>query len=74
MFDYAYKEKNLIISPYNVNTSLAILYNATDNNSNKEIKAYYNAPTTKVNEEMSLKIDSIKEEEPKSNKYTKLYS
>lgn len=74
MFDYAYKENNLIISPYNVNTSLAILYNATDNNSNKEIKAYYNAPTTKVNEEMSLKIDSIKEEEPKSNKYTKLYS
>lgn len=74
MFDYAYTENNLIISPYNVNTSLAILYNATDNNSNKEIKTYYKVPTTKVNEEMILKINSIKEEEPVSNKYTKLYT
>lgn len=74
MFDYAYTDNNLIISPYNVNTSLAILYNATDNNSNKEIKTYYKVNTSKVNEEMTPKLASIEEKELESTKYTKLYT
>lgn len=73
MLDYLDNGKNIVISPINVNTSLAILYNGTDNNSNKEIKKYFKRSTDKVNEEMTTKLETIKEETPIINKYNKLY-
>ena len=60
MLDYLDKGNNIIISPINVNTSLAILYNGTDNNSNKELKKYFKKTPTEVNEEMSYKLSSRK--------------
>ena len=73
MLDYLDDGNNIVLSPINVNTSLAILYNGTDNNSNKELKNYFKKTTTEVNEEMNLKLETIKETEQESNKYNKLY-
>ncbi len=73
LLDYAYSNKNIIISPYNINTSLAILYNSTDNNSNKEIKSYFQKDQVALNEELKTKILSNEITQPKETKYTKLY-
>jgi len=73
MLDYLDKGNNLVLSPINVNTSLAILYNGTDNNSNKELKNYFKKTTTEVNEEMNSKLETIKETKQETNKYNKLY-
>ena len=73
MLDYSYNKKNIVISPYNVNTSLAILYNATDNNSNKEIKSYFKEDINKVNTKMAEKIQTNIEEKKSNDKYTTLY-
>lgn len=73
MLDYLDNGKNIVISPINVNTSLAILYNGTDNNSNKEIKKYFKRTPKEVNEEMNNRLETIKEEQPVINKFNKLY-
>lgn len=73
MLDYAYNQQNIVISPYNVNTSLAVLYNATDNNSKKEIKAYFKKDLNYVNEEINQKNISIYLDEETNNKYSNLY-
>ena len=73
MIDYLDKGDNLVLSPINVNTSLAILYNGTDNKSNKELKKYFKKSTSEVNKEMNLKLETIKEKENKKNQYNKLY-
>ena len=73
MLDYLDNGKNIVISPINVNTSLAILYNGTDNNSNKEIKKYFKHTPKEVNEEMNNRLEKIKEEQPVINKFNKLY-
>ena len=52
MLDCVYEEKNIIISPCNVNNSLALLYNVTDNNSKKELKYYFKKDLKSVNEEI----------------------
>lgn len=74
MFDYAYEGENLIISPINVNSSLAVIYNATDNNSYKEIKNYFGNTSTKVNEEMNTKLTSLTEEQKEETIYNELYN
>jgi serine protease inhibitor len=73
MLDYLDKGDNIIISPINVNTSLAILYNGTDNNSNKELKKYFKKTPTEVNEEMSYKLSNLKAENELKNKTNHLY-
>lgn len=73
MIDYIYDEKNVVISPFNLNYSLAILYNSTDNNSYKELKSYFKESPSLVNETMAIKLQSIKEELLKETKFTKLY-
>ena len=73
MIDYLDEGNNVILSPLNVNTSLAILYNGTDNNSNKELKKYFKKTSTEVNEEMANKIESIKEIKKETNNFDKLY-
>lgn len=73
MVDYVSKEDNIAISPFNINTSLAVLYNGTDNNTSKEIKTYFEASPKQLNEQMKNKISSIKEEPKEENKYTNLY-
>lgn len=73
MLDYTYNQQNIVISPYNVNTSLAVLYNATDNNSKKEIKAYFKKDLNYVNEEINQKNISIYLDEETNNKYSNLY-
>ena len=73
MIDYLDKGDNIVLSPINVNTSLAILYNGTDNNSNKELKKYFKKSTSKLNEEMNIKLGTIKEKEYQKNQFNKLY-
>lgn len=73
MVDYIDNNENIIISPFNINTSLAILYNGTDNNSHKEIKKYFKNNVNTINKEMNDKISSLKEKEIKDNDFTKLY-
>ena len=73
MVDYLYEENNIVISPFNINYSLAILYNSTDNNSNKEIKSYFKDSTTKVNSDMEVKLASLEETQTIETKFTKLY-
>ena len=37
MLDNLYEEENLVISPINANSALALLYNGTDNNTKNDI-------------------------------------
>ncbi len=73
MIDKLNDEKNIVISPLNVNSSLAILYNGTDNNSNKEIKKYFTKQPSKVNEDITNRMDKLQEEKIKENDFTELY-
>ena len=73
MLDYIDEGNNIIISPINVNSSLAILYNGTDNKSNKELKRYFKDSPTKVNEEMNNKLSTLNAENKTKNKYNNLY-
>ena len=50
MIDYLNADSNIVISPINVNTSLAVLYNGTDNNTNREIKKYFNKIPEDIND------------------------
>ena len=62
MLDYLDKGNNIIISPINVNSSLAILYNGTDNKSNKELRKYFKKTQNEVNSEMNYKLSTLKAE------------
>ena len=73
MLDYLDDNNNLIISPINVNTSLAILYNGTDNNSSKELKRYFKKTQIQVNEEMNYKLSNLTSENPTKNAINKVY-
>lgn len=73
MLDTMHQEQNIMISPFNLHSTLAILYNGTDNNTNKEIKKYFKVSPTKVNEEMQTKLASLKNEKQEETKFTKLY-
>lgn len=73
MLDYIDEGNNIIISPINVNSSLAILYNGTDNKSNKELKRYFKDSPTNVNEDMNNKLSTLNAENKTKNKYNNLY-
>lgn len=73
MLDYIDEGSNIIISPININSSLAILYNGTDNKSYKELKRYFKEDTNKVNEEMIKKLSNLKAENKTKNIYNDLY-
>lgn len=73
MLDYLDEGNNIILSPINVNSSLAILYNGTDNNSNKELKRYFKNSTNKVNEDMNNKLSTLNAENKTKTKFNNLY-
>lgn len=74
LLDYTYnKTSNVVISPFNINTNLAILYNGTDNTSSKELQKYFHSDLKKVNKDMEIKMSSINEEKKEKNKFAKLY-
>ena len=73
LLDYAYNNKNIIISPLNINSSLAIIYNATDNNSTKELKSYFKTTPTKLNEELKIKLNTLEEPKKEETNFDKLY-
>lgn len=73
LLDYAYNNKNIIISPLNLNSSLAIIYNATDNNSTKELKSYFKTTPTKLNEELKIKLNTLEEPKKEETNFDKLY-
>lgn len=73
MLDYLDEGNNIILSPINVNSSLAILYNGTDNNSNKEIKRYFKNNSTKVNEDMHNRLSTLNANNKPKTKYNNLY-
>lgn len=66
-------QTNILISPININSTLAILYNGTDNNTNKELKKYFKETSSSINNEMTNKLSDFTKEEKESTKYTKLY-
>ena len=71
--DYLYEEKNIVISPFNINSMLSYIYNTTDNNSYKELKKYFKVEPITQNDIMQQKISQLFEKEPKNNKTSKLY-
>ena len=73
MLDYIDEGNNIILSPINVNSSLAILYNGTDNNSNKELKRYFKKNPRKINEEMNNRLSTLNAENKPKNKFNILY-
>ena len=73
MLDYLDEGNNIILSPINVNSSLAILYNGTDNNSNKELKRYFKKNPHKINEEMNNRLSTLNAENKPKNKFNILY-
>lgn len=56
MLDALDTEDNTVISPLNINLSLGILYNATDNNTKKEIKNYFKEEPLEINNSFQTKI------------------
>jgi len=72
MLDYC-SGNNIIISPLNINSNLAILYNGSDNTTNKELKNYFNQNTSFTNKELSTKLSTLTVENQPDNTYTKLY-
>lgn len=73
LIDYLDNNSNIIISPFNINTSLAYLYNGTDNNSNKELKNYFKKNSKELNEEIINKINNQNTPITLSDNYKKLY-
>ncbi len=73
MLDYLDEGNNIVLSPINVNTSLAILYNGTDNNSNKELKRYFKKTPSQVNEEMQKKIITLNANNKQRTSINNLY-
>lgn len=73
MIDYINDDNNIVISPINVNNSLAVLYNGTDNNTNREIKKYFKETPESINQIISNKLLNLTYETKKETKYTKLY-
>lgn len=73
MLDTINNNENIVISPLNINSSLALLYNGSDNNTNKELKKYFNNSSSKINSIMLSKLSSFKNENKKSNDFTELY-
>ena len=61
--DYLYTNENIVMSPINANSALAILYNGTDNNSYKELKKYFHKTPELVNNRLSPIIKSLNEEQ-----------
>lgn len=59
LLDMVNSKDNVLISPYNINTNLAYIYNGTDNDSRKEIKSYFDKDVKKLNNAMANKIDII---------------
>jgi len=53
LLDNLDSKTNIVISPTNINTTLAIFYNAADNNTKKELKNYFKAEVDNVNEQYS---------------------
>ncbi len=73
MLDYVSNDENIVISPYGINYSLALLYNGTDNNSKKEIKNYFTSHSNEINETILEKQNLFHEESKEKNKYNDIY-
>lgn len=71
--DYLYEDKNIVVSPFNINSMLSYLYNTTDNNSYKELKKYFKVEPLTQNDIMQQKISQLSETETKNNKNKILY-
>lgn len=50
MLDYFQKDENIVISPLSITSSLGLLYNATDNNTKKEIAKFYQKDVSEIND------------------------
>lgn len=73
LIDYIDYNSNIIISPFNINSSLAYLYNGTDNNSSKEIKNYFKNNNNELNEEMNIKFQKQNSSSFLNENYKKIY-
>ena len=59
MLDYLYNDNNIVFSPINANVSLALFYNAADNNTKNEIKRYFANTPAETNEIITSKINTF---------------
>ena len=73
LIDYIDYNSNIVISPFNINSSLAYLYNGTDNNSSKEIKNYFKNNNNELNEEMNIKFQKQNSSSFLNENYKKIY-
>ena len=72
LLDSLETNENIVISPSNITTSLAILYNASENNTYNELKNFFKKDLSMVNSKMSIIDNSIKNEWPE-NEVTTYY-
>ena len=75
LIDNIEHSENVAFSPINYNASLGILYNITDNNSEKQLKTYFKKDVSTINEEIHnqlnrLQIELISKEYNKLNNKT----
>ena len=73
MLDAISSEDNLVISPLNINMSLGILYNATDNNTKKEIRNYFQKEPQEINDLLIQKLNKINSSQNLKNSNYELY-
>lgn len=73
MIDYIDTSSNKLISPLNIDTSLAILYNGTDNNSTKELKSYFKKSYKDINSDMKEKMASLNKASSTDEKFKQIY-
>ncbi len=72
MLDYI-NDNNKVISPFNISSSLAILYNGSDNNSTKELQSYFKKNLKDTNNDMQKKLSSLNQTQEIDAKYKELY-
>lgn len=70
LIDYIKDENNIVISPYNINSSINGLYNLSENN---EIKKYFNMTLEESNNLYNINKESLSIIKIEETEYEKLY-
>jgi len=75
LLDYfSNNEDNTLLSPFVINTNMAIIFNGTDNNTSKEIRRYFNKDLKNVNKQFNNSLNTFnKVESYSSNEYYEKY-
>ena len=74
LVDNAYNGENIVISPFNINIALSILYNGAENNTSYVFKNYFNKNINNQNDISYEKLLNIKNIPKDNNDYVKYYN